>query len=117
GGYSDWARNPTVLVENARVLSEKNTAVRAFCTETSQEKTVASGVRKIPRTAGAWPGWFGLLTTVMNVSAGWPAGRRIPARVTRVRAAALAMIAETSAAVSRGCPSMSPATGSAMIGA
>ena len=104
-------------LENARVSLEKNKAVRAFCTETSHENRVASGVRKVPSTTGGCPGWSGLLTTEMNVSAGCPAGSRIPARVTRVRAAALAMIDETSAAVNRGWPSMSPATGSPVIGA
>src|SRR5580658_9921887 len=117
GGYIDWARNPTVRAEKARVAFEKKTAVRAFCTETSQEKIVASGVRNVPSTAGATPGWFGLLTTEMKTSAIWPTGRRIAARVTSARAAAFEMICVTSAADRRACPEIVPATGSPMIGA
>src|SRR5438445_13525857 len=56
GGYKLCARKPTVRVDQARFVSEKNNAVRAFCTETSQLKTVASPTRNVPRIVGDTPG-------------------------------------------------------------
>src|SRR5690242_1297702 len=56
GGYIACARKPTVRAEIAaalpksELLREKYTAVRAFCTATSQLKIVASGVRNVPST-------------------------------------------------------------------
>ena len=57
---------------NAPAVSglEKNNAVRAFWTETSQLKMVASLVRNVPNTVGAVPGWSGLFTTEMKTCAG-----------------------------------------------
>src|ERR1051325_1985714 len=86
GGYIACARKPTVRAEIAaalpksELLREKYTAVRAFCTATSQLNIVASGVRNVPSTTGATPLEPGLLTTVMNTWAGTPAGVRVPAR-------------------------------------
>src|SRR5262245_38378194 len=59
GGYKLCERKPTVRAEYARFVFEKNSAVRAFCTDTSQLKIVASGVRNVPRMVGATPGESG----------------------------------------------------------
>src|SRR5476651_2150579 len=98
--------------------AEKKTAVRAFCTATSQLNIVVFGVvQNVPSTTGATPLAFGLFTTVMNTCAAVPRGRRIPARVVRVRFAAAAMMLVTSCAVSRAVPpGNGTAEGSAMIG-
>src|SRR6185503_13052335 len=81
GGYRLCARNPTVRVESALPINsggrapavsglEKNSAVRAFWTETSQLKTVASRVRKVPSTIGGVVELSGLFTTEMKTCAG-----------------------------------------------
>ena len=99
------ARKPTVREEKARFDEEKNSTVRAFCTETSQLNRVVSGeVQYDPRITGGELDSLGLFTTDIKVCAGWPRGRRIPARVARARAAAAAMIFVTSFAVSRAAP-------------
>src|SRR6185369_6612284 len=80
----------------------KNSAVRAFCTETSQLNRVVSGdVQNDPRITGGPPATFGLFTTEMNTCAGCPRGNRIPARVVRARFAAATIMLVTSDAVSR----------------
>ena len=73
-------------------LFEENTAVRAFCTATSQENMVASPTRKVPSTDGGSSALSGLLTTVMKTFAETPMGSRIPARVMEARRAALVMM-------------------------
>jgi hypothetical protein len=97
-------------------LFEKPTAVRAFCTATSQLKNVASPVRNVPSTVGPIAGSFGKFTTVMKTCIGTPMGSRIPARVVRALSAAKSMMAATSAAVRRGWPLIVPGSGSLMIG-
>lgn len=102
GGYKLCARNPTVRAEYARFVVEKNTAVRAFCTATSQLKRVVfDDVQNVPSTVGATPLEFGLFTTEMNTSVRCPRGNRMPARVVRARLAAATMIFVTSIAESR----------------
>ena len=81
---------------------EKNNAVLAFCTDTSQLKMVASPVRKVPRIVGATPGVVGLFTTVMKTWAGCPLGKRMPARVMAARCAERVRMFVTSLAVSLG---------------
>jgi len=86
-------------------VAEKNTAVRAFCTATSQlKRVVLDEVQNVPSTVGATPSELGLLTTVMKTWAAWPRGRRMPARVVRQRFAAATSMLETSIAVSRAPP-------------
>jgi len=73
--------------------------------------------RTFPTTVGATPSAFGLFTTVMNTCAGWPRGRRMPARVVRQRFAAATKIFETSTEVSRAPPpGNGVASGSSMSG-
>ena len=104
--------------ETAVVLPflEKPTAVRAFCAATSQLKSVASPVRKVPSTVGGTFGALGKLTTLMNACICVPMGNRIAARVIATRWAAKLMMLATSAAVSRGWPLIVPGSGSLMIG-
>src|SRR3954468_24893007 len=97
---------------------EKKSAVRAFCTETSQLNRVESAeVKNEPRITGGLPAEFGLFTTDIKTCAACPRGNRIPARVVRARFAAATMIFVTSAALRR-ATALGSATppGSAIIG-
>jgi len=105
-----------VRVDIASELFENPTAVRPFCTATSQLKRVASPVRNAPRHVGFTAGLFGKFETVMKTCIGTPIGSRMPARVVRARAAAKSMMLATSAAVRRDVVPIGTEIGSLMIG-
>ena len=86
---------------DAALGSEKNAAVRAFCSDTSMPKTGASGARTMPSTTPR------VSTTEIETSATLLSGSRICARVWLIVEKACVRIAFTSLAVS-GLPTSAP---------
>ncbi len=62
---------------------EKKTAVRAFCTATSQLNIVGFTGAEDAENRGGSPFLYGLFTTVMKTFAPSAEGKRMPARVIR----------------------------------